>query len=187
MDRIKKIWITLVLLVFVSSSNTYGFRLDTVSNKRSEVVAYAKLFLGVREATGNNDGPEVEAFLEITGFGPGYAWCAAYMAYVYNNCSIEAPKSAWSPTWSNAGSVVWKSGEMPSKARRLVRQADHFTIYYKSKQRVGHVGMIVKPGLSMTTIEGNTNKAGSREGDGVYIKIRPLSQIYRINTLFNDH
>lgn len=143
-------------------------------------------YVGIREETGNNDGPEVERLLKFVGFGKGYAWCAALMSVMYAECDIKAPISAWSPDWANAGEIIWQQGDLPSKARMLVRPADHFTIHYASKGRVGHVGMVVKATHSLSTFEGNTNDGGSREGDGTYFRIRPYSQIYKINRLIHD-
>ena len=35
----------------------------------------------------------------------------------------------------------------------------------------GHTGIVISPaGAGFATVEGNTNKAGSRDGDGVYSK-----------------
>jgi len=44
---------------------------------RNKIVRIAADELGVREATGNNDGKRVEAYLRYTNLGKGYAWCAA--------------------------------------------------------------------------------------------------------------
>ncbi len=42
----------------------------------------------------------------------------------------------------------------------------------------GHTGLVERmDGYAIHTIEGNTNAAGSREGDGVYRKVRQLSAI----------
>ena len=35
--------------------------------------------IGVREATGRNDGKQVELYLKSVGLGKGYAWCAAFV------------------------------------------------------------------------------------------------------------
>jgi hypothetical protein len=42
---------------------------------------------------------------------------------------------------------------------------------------LGHTGIVVSVNAdgSYTTIEGNTNEAGSREGDRVAVKVRNLS------------
>jgi hypothetical protein len=55
-------------------------------------------------------------------------------------------------------------------------------IYYESKRRVAHVGLITGETRGhYETIEGNTNSAGSNEGDGVYRKIRKKETIYIIS------
>ena len=192
----KKLYLLLLLAIYGCSQPVEQLpakpTVDTVFvevekfNPRQCVANTALEYLGVTEATGKNDGPEVEAFLSVTGLGPGYAWCASYMSFVFNECEVEAPISAWSPDWSNAGEVIWQQGDLPSKARLLVKRSDHFTIYYNSKGRVGHVGLVIRAGATLTTIEGNTNIQGSREGDGVYIKQRPYSMVYKINRLIHD-
>lgn len=48
---------------------------------------------------------------------------------------------------------------------------------------VAHVGFIDAwpDGDYVITVEGNTNMAGSREGDGVYRKRRPKQSIYQVS------
>lgn len=76
------------------------------------------------------------------------------------------------------GGIVVKQGV---KTLHKVRAGQVFGIYYSNLKRVGHVGFIEKvDGGTITTIEGNTNGGGSREGDGVYRKIRRLSQMHKI-------
>jgi len=49
------------------------------------------------------------------------------------------------------------------------------------KKRIAHVGFIhAQEGDYYITVEGNTNQAGSREGDGVYKKRRPKRTIYKV-------
>lgn len=59
--------------------------------------------------------------------------------------------------------------------------SDVFGLYFPEKGRIAHVGFIETWGAkTVTTVEGNTNEAGSREGDGVYRKIRLTRQIYAV-------
>lgn len=156
-------------------------------DKRDCLIQTAVSFEGVREATGKNDGVEVEMFLRTVGFGPGAAWCAAYMAYAYEHCDIPNPKSAWSPNWALDKDAVYKFGEGYKVAHLKAKPGDAFTIYYSSKGRVGHVGMYLYSTVSRVyTIEGNTNQAGSREGDGVYRKVRNWNQVYRITSYVRE-
>ena len=51
-------------------------------------------------------------------------------------------------------------------------------LYYPHLGRLGHIGIVTGfDGKNIYTIEGNTNAAGSREGQGVYRKIRPLKTV----------
>lgn len=128
--------------------------------------------LGVREATGHNDGADVEKYLSTTGLGKGFAWCAAFVNWAHQQCGYSGPRAAaaWSPAWFPTSKLVTHP-----------QQGDVFGIYFASKKRIAHVGFIDRwEGNKAYTVEGNTNEAGSREGDGVYRKIRLQSQIYKV-------
>jgi len=55
-----------------------------------------------------------------------------------------------------------------------------FGLYFESKKRVAHVGVIVKDtGRGwVITYEGNTNADGSRDGNMSATRMRKKSQIY---------
>ena len=57
------------------------------------------------------------------------------------------------------------------------------TYYYPNLGRVGHVGFLEKTDMDgyFITIEGNTNGAGSREGDGVYKKKRDPNKVNAVS------
>lgn len=139
----------------------------------------------VREATGRNDGFEVEKYLRSTGLGKGYAWCAAFVNWNLKQCGYNTPTSAaWSPSWFPTEKVIYHRGKVNYRHQNYEkpRQADVFGLWFESKKRVAHVGFIDQwPNKRYcVTVEGNTNEAGSREGDGVYKKYRLKSQIYQI-------
>lgn len=59
---------------------------------------------------------------------------------------------------------------------------DVFGIWFPDKGRIAHVGFIDNWGEKYAvTVEGNTNEAGSRDGDGVYRKRRLISSLYKIS------
>lgn len=134
--------------------------------------------LGVREATNNNDG-EPEKYLKSVGFGKGAAWCGAFVHWTLYQCIgdeiyqfLPTNKAfAWTPNYVKD---VSRFTDNP-------KPGDLITIYFSSKGRVAHVGFVdaYPEGNQVVTIEGNTNQAGSREGDGVYRKYRLKKQIYR--------
>ena len=58
---------------------------------------------------------------------------------------------------------------------------DIFGLYFPEKKRIAHVGFIEEWNDPwVTTVEGNTNVLGSREGDGVYRKRRLVRSIYKV-------
>ncbi len=133
--------------------------------------------LGVREATGRNDGARVRRYLQSVGMGEGAPWCAAFVSWCLREAGVDAPMTAWSPALFPHRRVVYRRG---AKAPGDLRRGDVFGIYYRRLGRIGHVGFVEGvDGAWVTTVEGNTNRRGSREGDGVYRKRRPLKQIHR--------
>lgn len=145
--------------------------------------------LGVREATGNNDGKDVEKYLKAVKLGKGYAWCAAFVAWTYDQHNIEHVRSAWTPAWFPTAKLIFKGSSTirESTHGRTPARADVFGIYFPAKKRIAHVGFIDEfhqdRGYAVT-VEGNTNEAGSREGDGVYKKRRLIKQIYAVSRWF---
>lgn len=127
--------------------------------------------LYVREATGNNDGVEVERYLKSVGLPKGYSWCAAYAHYNLAQYKVPVPKSARAANYHN------------SKLKpNVAKPGDVFTLYYSNLGRVGHVGFIVENTHGYyRTNEGNTGGGGVREGDGVKSYLRAKQIIYSVN------
>lgn len=152
---------------------------------RDRVVSIAESQLHVRELSGRNDGPQVQAFLATTGLKGNYPWCAAFLSWTFLEANIKAPRSAYSPDWFKSN-VVYR--QRTSTITPFVsKPAQVFGLYFESKGRVAHVGMITaETRLSYSTIEGNTNGDGSREGDGVYRRIRNKKTIYVISDFIPD-
>lgn len=147
---------------------------------RDKVIATAESQLHVREKTGKNDGKEVERYLRNVGLGKGYAWCAAFVAWCHDENNIPNARSAYSPDWFRSN-VVYERNTL-SGIDFKSKPAQVFGLYFESKGRVAHVGLITgETKFSYTTIEGNTDADGSREGDGVYRKIRNKRSIYVIS------
>lgn len=135
--------------------------------------------IGVREATGKNDGPEVEMYLRSVGLGKGYSWCSAFVKWSLDEVEIPNKINAWSPTAENRNHLVYSN-------RKLISDpipGDVFTIWYPRLKRIGHTGFIDgKQNESIfITVEGNTNSQGSREGDGVYRKYRSKNTLHSIS------
>jgi hypothetical protein len=135
----------------------------------------------VRELSGRNDGAEVEKYLASTGLGKGYPWCAAFVAWCFDEAGVHAIHSAWSPSWFPRSATIYTKGR---RDNQNPERADVFGIFYRHLDRIGHIGFIHDwPAGSdyVITVEGNTNNAGSREGDGVYKKRRVKRNIYKVS------
>lgn len=86
--------------------------------------------------------------------------------------------SAWSPALFTRN-VIYNRGSLKNKTPC---SGDVFGLYFTNLKRVAHVGFVDKwTNQFVITVEGNTNEAGSREGDGVYRKRRPIRTIYIVS------
>lgn len=159
----------LVLFVLLAANIAYCSSLKTVYDSQ----------IGVRELTGNNDGSEVEAYLAYAGHKKGAPWCAAFVGWCHAQAGVNAPRSAWSPDWFKTNVVYrrdWRKDYPPPEPGMV------FGLWFQNLGRVAHVGFIDGgDSKSYITVEGNTNGAGSREGDGVCRKKRLKSSIYIIS------
>jgi hypothetical protein len=150
---------------------------------RDRVLATAVGLLGTTEATGHNDGPAVERILASTGNRRGEPYCAAFNFYCYQQAGLAslAPRSAWSPDWVR--SPTWTRAE----GGRTPQPADSFGIYFSSKGRVAHTGLVrAWAPRVVVTVEANTSpdaapgSAADRDGGGIWSKRRLTSQIYAV-------
>lgn len=156
---------------------------------RRRVIAAAEANLGIREATGRNDGARVDEVLASVGLrGSRAPWCAAWNRYIYDQANIRniGPRSAWSPAW--VASPTWKQGRgetpLPGDAWGLA-----WTLSEGGKDvfRVRHTGLVGEWGKTvMKTYEGNTNKdavygsTADRDGGGSHSKRRLIRQVYSV-------
>ena len=135
----------------------------------SPLIAIARKELGVREKTGKNDGQRVNLYQAAAGLTTGAPWCAAFISWVYQQAGFKQPATGWSPALFPIAKVI-----------KTARPGALFGIYFPAHKRIAHCGFVEEVrGDWISTIEGNTNAVGSREGDGVYRKWRPLKSIRR--------
>jgi uncharacterized protein (TIGR02594 family) len=62
--------------------------------------------LGITEATGNNDGPQVTTYLRSVGLGSGYAWCAAFVNWTLGQAHIRGTGSASALSYLHYGQTL---------------------------------------------------------------------------------
>lgn len=160
----------------ISVGSPGGQRAQTA---REKVMAVAASQIGTQEATGHNDGPVVK-YLTAVGLSQGDPYCAAFVYWVGREAlgsSNPFPRSGYSPDMVRNPDWIRGRGTTPAPG-------DTFGIYFASKGRVAHTGLVAGMGRnSITTIEANTSPQpatgeADRNGDGVWRKIRPLSTIH---------
>ncbi len=153
----------------------------TAANVRAEAlrIAGTQADKRVRE-TSRNGGPEVDVYLRSVGLGPGYAWCASFLHWCFDQgsavCALDnpCPHTAGALRLWDLSAKGWQV-----KDANDVQPGDVFVIDHG--HGLGHAGFIEsrKDDDSFWTIEGNTNPGGSREGDGVYRRTRRRDEITR--------
>lgn len=156
----------------------------SIQNARDIVVETYKGEIGVRELSGKNDGERVEMYLASVGHKKGAPWCAAFVSWVFQKAKVSAVKSAWSPAWFPGEKTIYIRARSENK---IPERADVFGLWFQNLNRVAHVGFVDDWQTTTSfvmTVEGNTNDAGSREGDGVYRKRRLKNQIYKVSRWF---
>lgn len=146
--------------------------------------------VGVHESPKNSNlGPRVNQFKAATNLPPEepWAWCAAFVCFVVRDaiaaCGIKLTKGFVRPTTAGAWDFInWSKAQdnrtttlMSPKAKDI--QAGDIIVFNFS-----HIGLAISsclPGGSgnFSTVEGNTDLSGSREGGGVYCKNRYILSV----------
>lgn len=153
--------------------------------------------LQVREEGGMNRGKRVEEYQAIVGLRPGDPWCAAFVAW----CVAKSRQADKPPTWCSGSAITtWHKGSkragdastMPtfpdfqSKVKPgwvwvRAKDAKGATDAARGLWVQGHCGIVIAvDSAGFYTVEGNTNAAGSRDGDGVYRKLHRWSDAMQI-------
>lgn len=178
-----------VILLSLVVLNSFGATSQAEQRMRAGMVTHLETQLYIREATNNNDGPEIKAFLNHVGLPEGYDWCAAYNSYQLSYFGVPNPMSAWSPNFAKQKDIVWSQSLV--KQNRVIMEpqpGDCFTIWNESLKRVRHTGMIVgKTNTHFITNEGNTNNNGSATGIGVFSLKRDKRKVYAVTNYITPH
>lgn len=172
--RISKL---LTVLLITALTVSVGFSQPSKIDKLQH--SYASQ-IGIREATGHNDGKAVEMYLQTVNLTKGYPWCAAFVKWNLLQAGfVEAYRiNGMALSCHNKNNIVY----FKNTFYKNLLPGDVFTLYYPKLKRIGHTGFYDKQINSTVyrSAEGNTNEAGSREGDGVYYKYRSFKATYSI-------
>jgi cell wall-associated NlpC family hydrolase len=140
--------------------------------------------LGVKESGGNNKGKELQPFFAADNYKPnatddGYAWCASFVCWVFQVVLAGRSVTFKRPTTPSAfGFIDWSLAQDSSTNTKRnpmddIKRGD--LVIFK----FSHIGIALADAKDgkIQTIDGNTNAAGSREGNAVAKKTRAVSQV----------
>jgi len=134
---------------------------------------------GVREdpALGQNRGARVDEYIRSTRLDPtanpphGYPWCACFVYWCFEQAALALGQT--NPCTRTAGVVAHWDRTVGRKILAVDVQNDHSLVrpgmvFCKTHDLHSHIGIVCQVRADgIITVEGNTNAAGSREGDSV--------------------
>lgn len=148
-----------------------------------KLVELAQKEVGVEEIDGTNCGPRVNEYKSSTNLphNESWPWCAAFIDWLVQQAmKSDGPYTFQRPTTAGAWDLEnWSRRQDASTQTKKPTRGDicpgDIVIFTFSHVALA-IGSPDEHGL-VSTIEGNTDSSGSREGGGVYRKRRKLSQI----------
>ncbi len=148
------------------------------------LVSLAKEEVGVEEIDGTNCGPRVNQYKAATNLpaAEAWPWCAAFICWLVREAMKQTGETYTFSRPTTAGAwdfENWSKRQDDSTQTKKPTKGDveagDIVIFTFS-----HIGLAISsPDENgfVSTVEGNTDTAGSREGGGVYLKKRSLSKI----------
>lgn len=159
---------------------------------KQEALRQGRLMLGVVERGGNNRGPEVDKIILANGGKLGEAWCGDAVAYWYRKAGSKVVQRGWAAT-RLLGHLIG----MKSKGPRAGEPGDIVVFNFPGGDPTSdHTGLLIaytnaagkkvpaSKAAWVKTLDGNTgidaNVSDSKHGgDGIGIKVRPISFVNR--------
>lgn len=141
-------------------------------------VEVAAIEVGVREHGGNNRGTRVEEYQRENGGVPGESWCADFACFCLRRG--DPP-----PTFASSRRAMGLWEKNPGARRTEPVPGGLFIIDHGDGK--GHVGFVESiGGGDFTSIEGNTDAAGGREGFEVARRIRRIAECLGFLDFYGD-
>lgn len=149
------------------------FLLGSASSARLSYIDSALKYQYVREKQPNRS-VEIDKFNKAVNNPLGAPYCAAFVGYCLKvNKALQPKISGLAINYYNKGYKPYSAGSV-LRGKSKIESGD-IVIWQRGETIKGHTGFVLeyKNGI-ITTIEANTDGAGTREGDGVYIKKRKI-------------
>ncbi|SEN06995.1 hypothetical protein SAMN05216436_11153 [bacterium A37T11] len=165
--------------VFNSRDSSIPLR-STQNDARRRLQQIYTAEIGVREATGHNDGTRVQEYLQYVHLKGNFSYCAAFTCWALGKAGINNPKNGWAPAMFPEKRVVWKGGKHNDAINRVFT-GDVFGIYFSNLKRIGHCGFVDSWDRTWCiTVEANTTDIRAGPGEGVFKKKRLVKTIYKV-------
>lgn len=148
----------------------------TPEQKVAAVLDEARRYLGVREVPyASNRGTEVDYWVKEAGLDPkgAYPWCACFVGAVGRQA---VGRSLWPLPVTASVQALHDYGAAHSLIQTAPQVGDVFLLWESGLKppRFGHTGFVVEVRQDGSCLcrEGNTNPGGSRDGYGVFERVR---------------
>lgn len=184
-----KILIVLILVLF----STLAYSGDIPKYALETALSYD----GTTEATGNNDGPKVEAFLNYVGLQKGNPYCMSFVVFCYHAGSLKVNKKDVLPKYGRVSLVYETAKKNPIKYKIITPtqlklgieklQPGDISIHTRGGGTDynfnGHTGItILQNSMLFDAEEGNTSPPKGKakdegEGGGVFRKTRHIDKL----------
>lgn len=182
-------------LTWLTRNSQPAFPMKSFPSLPERIARIAESKVGLKEyPSGSNKGPDIQEFFDADDYDPngskpgdsGYAWCAAFVCGIVQlamleDITVNRTKFTFTrPTTPGAWDFErWSKDQDDSTNTKKphggdIKRGDIIVFTFS------HIGIALGPpdkNGSVPTIEGNTNKAGQREGIAVMRKERHLSEI----------
>ena len=138
-------------------------------------------YIGTTEATGHNDGPEIEKIIKHGGGAKGASYCGYFVKICLDSANAKLP------TRRGGMAIMYKTKNSIPANDVLIGKTKvpvgSIVVFGKGNTIYGHTGFTIRTwnGQSGRTVEANTSSgiSGSQSnGDGIYVrkrKIEPLN------------
>lgn len=165
-------------------------RLEAAPQWREAFLQVVATQMGLRERTGRNDGPHIDAYLRAAGLGPGYAYCYAMPYWAGQQAAMKT--NTTNPLPRTASTQTAFDRALQAGARVSGYDVGSIAIFRVPKRWEGHAMTIVEilGNGWVRTHESNTaaptrrktTTAAERDGQGNYERVRclnsPLGRMY---------
>jgi hypothetical protein len=172
------------VLFGINSVPTSGTTQNALFKKVLEIASQE---VGIMETPiGSNAGVRVEEYLASVDLGKGFAWCVAFLYFCFEKASQDLGVA--NPLVKTAGVLdLWarakcKKIKTPDFVNNPSLIKPGYIFIISTGGGFGHAGIVESvEGSFITTIEGNSNDDGSREGTGVFRRVnrRKMNSINR--------